>query len=71
MANFLHVVVTFSPCCCDIVQVLAKASKIIPVMLMGKVVSRKTYEFYEYIVAVLISLGMVAFLFGKVKWCSL
>eukprot|EP00088_Acartia_fossae_P033489 TRINITY_DN3427_c0_g1_i5.p1 TRINITY_DN3427_c0_g1~~TRINITY_DN3427_c0_g1_i5.p1 ORF type:complete len:441 (-),score=63.22 TRINITY_DN3427_c0_g1_i5:183-1505(-) len=46
-------------------QVLAKASKIIPVMLMGKVVSRKTYEFYEYIVAVLISLGMVAFLFGK------
>lgn len=46
-------------------QVLAKASKIIPVMLMGKIVSKRTYEFYEYIVAVLISLGMVAFLFGK------
>jgi len=46
-------------------QVLAKASKIIPVMLMGKVVSKRTYEFYEYIVAVLISLGMMAFLFGK------
>ena len=35
-------------------------------MLMGKVVSKRTYEFYEYIVAVLISLGMMAFLFGKV-----
>ena len=34
-------------------QVLAKASKIIPVMLMGKVVSRKKYEYYEYVVAVL------------------
>merc|ERR1719187_1917341 len=46
-------------------QVLAKASKIIPVMLMGKVVSRKKYEYYEYVVAVLISLGMVAFLMGN------
>ena len=46
-------------------QVLAKASKVIPVMAMGKVVSNKKYEFYEYVVAVLISLGMVAFLFGK------
>jgi len=46
-------------------QVLAKASKIIPVMLMGKVVSNKTYERYEYMVAALISLGMVFFLFGK------
>jgi len=46
-------------------QVLAKATKIIPVMLMGKLVSNKTYERYEYLVAVLISLGMMAFLFGK------
>jgi len=46
-------------------QVLAKASKIIPVMLMGKIVSKNKYEFYEYVVAVLISLGMCAFLFGK------
>jgi len=46
-------------------QVLAKASKIIPVMLMGKVVSNKKYEYYEYVVAVLISLGMVAFLMGN------
>jgi len=46
-------------------QVLAKASKIIPVMLMGKVVSKKKYEYYEYVVAVLISVGMIAFLFGN------
>ena len=46
-------------------QVLAKASKIIPVMLMGKVVSQKKYEYFEYVVAVLISIGMVAFLMGN------
>lgn len=46
-------------------QVLAKASKIIPVMLMGKVVSKKKYEYYEYVVAFLISVGMVAFLLGS------
>jgi len=46
-------------------QVLAKASKVIPVMLMGKVVSKNKYEYYEYIVAVLISVGMVAFLLGS------
>jgi len=46
-------------------QVLAKASKVIPVMLMGKVVSKKKYEYYEYVVAILISVGMVAFLLGS------
>eukprot|EP00092_Neocalanus_flemingeri_P107816 GFUD01138386.1.p1 GENE.GFUD01138386.1~~GFUD01138386.1.p1 ORF type:complete len:506 (+),score=138.74 GFUD01138386.1:120-1637(+) len=46
-------------------QVLAKASKVIPVMLMGKVVSNKKYEYYEYVVALLISVGMVAFLMGN------
>merc|ERR1719481_1791219 len=46
-------------------QVLAKASKIIPVMAMGKLVESKKYEYYEYVVAVLISLGMVAFLMGN------
>ncbi len=46
-------------------KVLAKASKIIPVMIMGKIVQKKKYEFYEYIVAVLISLGMVFFLLGS------
>lgn len=45
-------------------QVLAKASKIIPVMVMGWIVSRKTYEKYEYVVAMLISVGMFLFLSG-------
>ncbi|KAM9704215.1 adenosine 3'-phospho 5'-phosphosulfate transporter 1 [Menidia menidia] len=43
-------------------QVLAKASKVIPVMLMGKIVSRKSYEYWEYLTAVLISLGVSMFL---------
>ena len=43
-------------------QVLAKASKMIPVMLMGKIVSRKTYPYYEYFVAVMLSIGVSLFL---------
>ena len=46
-------------------QVLAKASKIIPVMAMGWIISRKTYEKYEYAVAMLISSGMFLFLYGS------
>lgn len=46
-------------------QVLAKASKIIPVMLMGKVISGKTYEYYEYITAVMISVGVALFLLSQ------
>merc|ERR1719348_2720138 len=46
-------------------QVLAKASKVIPVMIMGKLLSNKKYEYYEYVVAVLISLGMTAFMLGN------
>ncbi|KAF7997334.1 hypothetical protein HCN44_005611 [Aphidius gifuensis] len=46
-------------------QVLAKASKIIPVMIMGKIISRNTYEYYEYITAILISIGMFLFMFGS------
>jgi adenosine 3'-phospho 5'-phosphosulfate transporter B2 len=38
---------------------------VIPVMLMGRIVSKKKYEFYEYTVALLISFGMVCFFFGK------
>ena len=48
-----------------ILQVLAKASKVIPVMLMGKIVSKRKYEYYEYVVAVLITIGMIAFLLGS------
>lgn len=46
-------------------QVLAKASKVIPVMLMGKIVSRKSYEYWEYLTAVLISLGVSMFLLSS------
>uniref|UniRef100_A0A9J7XIW5 Adenosine 3'-phospho 5'-phosphosulfate transporter 1 n=1 Tax=Cyprinus carpio carpio TaxID=630221 RepID=A0A9J7XIW5_CYPCA len=46
-------------------QVLAKASKVIPVMLMGKIVSRKSYEYWEYFTAVLISLGVSMFLLSS------
>ncbi|XP_061379854.1 adenosine 3'-phospho 5'-phosphosulfate transporter 1 isoform X2 [Danaus plexippus] len=44
--------------------VLSKSCKVIPVMLMGKLISRAKYESYEYVTAVLISLGMALFLFG-------
>lgn len=46
-------------------QVLAKSCKIIPVMIMGRVISRNKYELYEYIVAASISVGMVLFLSGS------
>ena len=43
----------------------AKASKVIPVMIMGRIVRKQRYQRYEYIVALMISLGMVLFLFGS------
>lgn len=46
-------------------QVLAKSCKIIPVMLMGKIISRNKYEFYEYLTAGMISMGMVLFMTGS------
>nr|CAG4643180.1 EOG090X05CU [Ilyocryptus agilis] len=46
-------------------QILAKSAKVIPVMLMGKLVSRTKYKDYEYATAVLISVGMTAFLLGS------
>lgn len=46
-------------------QVLAKSCKIIPVMIMGRIISRNKYEFYEYIVAIAISIGMIFFLSGS------
>jgi len=46
-------------------QVLAKSAKVIPVMLMGKLVSKTKYKNYEYFTAVLISVGMTAFLLGS------
>uniref|UniRef100_A0AC11CLF4 Solute carrier family 35 member B2 n=1 Tax=Ovis aries TaxID=9940 RepID=A0AC11CLF4_SHEEP len=46
-------------------QVLAKASKVIPVMLMGKLVSRRSYEHWEYLTAGLISIGVSMFLLSS------
>ncbi|XP_038616867.1 adenosine 3'-phospho 5'-phosphosulfate transporter 1 isoform X2 [Tachyglossus aculeatus] len=46
-------------------QVLAKASKVIPVMLMGRLVSRRSYEHWEYLTALLISVGVSMFLLSS------
>lgn len=46
-------------------QVMAKASKVIPVMLMGKLVSGKSHEIYEYVTAAMISLGVSMFLLAQ------
>ncbi|RZC34617.1 UAA domain containing protein [Asbolus verrucosus] len=43
-------------------QVLAKAAKTIPVMIMGKIVSKTKYEYYEYVTSVLLSIGMLLFM---------
>lgn len=41
---------------------LAKAAKTVPVMIMGKIVSRTKYEYYEYVTAVILSIGMLFFM---------
>ena len=43
-------------------QVLAKSCKVIPVMLMGKIVSKRTYQTYEYVTALMISMGVSVFI---------
>lgn len=43
-------------------QVLAKAAKTIPVMIMGKIVSRTKYDYYEYVTAIILSIGMLFFM---------
>lgn len=43
-------------------QVLAKASKTIPVMIMGKMMSKTKYEYYEYVTAGILSVGMLCFM---------
>lgn len=48
-----------------ILKVLAKSCKLIPVMIMGRIISRNKYELYEYVVAVAISVGMIFFLSGS------
>ncbi|XP_008200160.1 adenosine 3'-phospho 5'-phosphosulfate transporter 1 [Tribolium castaneum] len=43
-------------------QVLAKAAKTIPVMLMGRIISKTKYEYYEYVTSVILSVGMLMFM---------
>jgi adenosine 3'-phospho 5'-phosphosulfate transporter B2 len=43
-------------------QVLAKALKLVPVMLMGKFMHNKSYETYEYVCAATIGFGIYLFL---------
>lgn len=43
-------------------QVIGKAAKVIPVMLMGSIVSRTKYEVYEYVTASILSIGMLFFM---------
>jgi len=47
----------------NIIKVLAKTCKIIPVMLMGKLMSGKKYQYYEYVTAIGIWIGMAIFQF--------
>jgi adenosine 3'-phospho 5'-phosphosulfate transporter B2 len=46
-------------------QVVAKASKVIPVMLMGKLVNGQTYPAWEYGINVLLSMGVALFSFSQ------
>ena len=48
-------------------QVLGKACKVIPVMLMGKAVSGNKYSNFEWFTAFLLSVGVSLFLFGTPK----
>ncbi|CAH2055003.1 unnamed protein product, partial [Iphiclides podalirius] len=46
-------------------QVLSKSCKVIPVMVMGRLISRTKYEWHEYASAALISAGMALFMAGS------
>jgi len=46
------------------VQVIAKSVKTIPVMIIGKFVSGKTYPFRQYILMLIMASGIALFLFG-------
>lgn len=48
-------------------QMLAKAFKVVPVMLMGKVMHNKTYESYEYASAAVVGFGLYLFMDSSEK----
>ena len=43
-------------------KVLSKSFKIVPIMVMGKILGNKGYPFYDYVVAGVIALGITLFL---------
>jgi len=43
-------------------QMLSKSFKIVPIMIMGTLISNKTYEIYEFVVAALIAVGNTIFM---------
>lgn len=46
-------------------QVLSKSCKIIPVMLMSKLMLKKRYQSFDYLCAILLSIGMFIFLLNQ------
>lgn len=46
------------------VQVIAKSIKTIPVMIVGKFVSGKTYPFRQYLLMIMMAIGIALFLSG-------
>lgn len=48
-------------------QMLAKAFKLVPVMLMGVFLHNKSYESYEYVSATMIGIGLALFLVSSEK----
>ena len=51
-------------------QTLSKSTKVIPVMLMGKLLNKKEYPWIEYAEAVVISLGVSMFALSKTSKAS-
>ena len=46
-------------------QILSKACKLLPVMIMSQILSKKRYHRLEYLIAITVSLGMCLFLMGS------
>lgn len=46
-------------------QVISKSCKIIPVMLMSKILLHKRYQSFDYLCALMLSVGMFIFLFNQ------
>jgi adenosine 3'-phospho 5'-phosphosulfate transporter B2 len=49
------------------VQVVFKSNKIIPVMIMGRLIASKSYVWWEYLTAAVISGGILVFMFAEKK----